>query len=238
MGDSTTAAALGSVDLETAELELNGSIYEGFSTAIMVKGQPRTIALCREYGDAVQLMALVERGRENPSEVGPANPEWEARAAALKSADREADPEGYKADGTVAGILLCATMLETYVPDVLPANERGQVPFVRAMTESTVETIRAYVASLGGEEITGPIRYVAVRFGDKVVTAPMPGFRHHHILTVAHGLGFKPSSVDDQGFALADGTFIGRTDAARLALESGQVNKLIAPPDLYSEDIW
>lgn len=90
----------------------------------------------------------------------------------------------------------------------------------------------------GGEEITGPIRYVAVRFGDKVVTAPMPGFRHHHILIVAHHLGFKPASLADQGFALADETFIGRKEAARLALESGQVKKLIAPPDLYSEDIW
>ena len=90
----------------------------------------------------------------------------------------------------------------------------------------------------GGKEITGPIRYVAVRFGDKVVTAPMPGFRHHHILIVAHHLGFKPASPADQGFALADETFIGRADAARVALESGQVKKLIAPPDLYSEDIW
>lgn len=51
------------VDLETAELEINSSIYEGFAAAIMVKGRFRTVALCREYADAVQLMALIERGR-------------------------------------------------------------------------------------------------------------------------------------------------------------------------------
>lgn len=51
------------VDLQTAELEINGSIYEGFAAAIMVRDQPRTVALCREYGDAVQLMALIDRGR-------------------------------------------------------------------------------------------------------------------------------------------------------------------------------
>lgn len=54
------------VDLETAELEIEGSIYEGFAAAIMVKGRPRTVALCREYADAVQLMALIERGRKSP----------------------------------------------------------------------------------------------------------------------------------------------------------------------------
>ena len=51
------------VDMETAELEMTSSIYDGFSTAIMVKGEARTIALCREFSDAVQLMAIIERSR-------------------------------------------------------------------------------------------------------------------------------------------------------------------------------
>lgn len=51
------------VDLSAVDLEMSSSIYEGFSTAIMVKGQPRMIALCREYADAVQIMALIEAGR-------------------------------------------------------------------------------------------------------------------------------------------------------------------------------
>ena len=51
------------VDLSAADLEMNGSIYDGFSTAIMVKGEPRTVALCREFSDAVQLMAIIQRDR-------------------------------------------------------------------------------------------------------------------------------------------------------------------------------
>jgi len=51
------------VDLMTADLEIVSSIYEGWSTAIMVKGEPRTIALFREYADAVQAMAMLAAGR-------------------------------------------------------------------------------------------------------------------------------------------------------------------------------
>lgn len=57
------AAALGPVDLLRADLQMTCSIYEGFSTAIVVRGQPRTVALCREYGDAVQLMSLIDAAR-------------------------------------------------------------------------------------------------------------------------------------------------------------------------------
>ncbi|MCC4295807.1 hypothetical protein [Brevundimonas aurantiaca] len=55
--------AFAKVDLLTAELELESSIYKGFSTAIMVKGQPRTVGLFREYDDALQVMALIEQAR-------------------------------------------------------------------------------------------------------------------------------------------------------------------------------
>lgn len=65
-------AVFGQVDLQTAELEIDSSIYDGFAAAIMVKGQPRTIALTREYGDAVQLMALIERGRSAQPEASEA----------------------------------------------------------------------------------------------------------------------------------------------------------------------
>lgn len=90
-----------------------------------------------------------------------------------------------------------------------------------------------------GDPVIGPIQYVAIRFGDVVVSAPMPGFRHHHILTVAHQLGFKPETPEDQGFArTSDGDFLNRYEAAEIALAAGQVEKLIAGPRLYSEDIW
>lgn len=58
------------VDLLTADLELTGSIYDGFSTAIVVKGQPRTVGLFREYDDAVQMMALIAQARS----AAPAQP--------------------------------------------------------------------------------------------------------------------------------------------------------------------
>lgn len=61
--DEIRRAVFGQVDLQTAELEIVSSIYDGFAAAITVKGQPRTIALTREYGDAVQLMAMIERSR-------------------------------------------------------------------------------------------------------------------------------------------------------------------------------
>ena len=61
--DEIRRAVFGQVDLQTAELEIVSSIYDGFAAAILVKGQPRTIALTREYGDAVQLMAMIERSR-------------------------------------------------------------------------------------------------------------------------------------------------------------------------------
>lgn len=89
-----------------------------------------------------------------------------------------------------------------------------------------------------GDAITGPIRHVAIRYGDKMVIGPMPGFRHHHILTVASQLGYPNARPGDQGFALADGSFIDRKAAATMALEAGQVSKLTAPPNLYSEDCW
>ncbi|MBD3571662.1 hypothetical protein EJ082_01550 [Brevundimonas diminuta] len=70
--DEIRHAVFGQVDLQTAELEIDSSIYDGFAAAIMVKGQPRTIALTREYGDAVQLMALIERGRSAQPEASEA----------------------------------------------------------------------------------------------------------------------------------------------------------------------
>lgn len=86
-----------------------------------------------------------------------------------------------------------------------------------------------------GVEMIGPVQMVSVRFGDIQVNAPMPGFRHHHILTVASYFGHRHG---EQGFATDDGKFLTRVEAAKLALESGQVAKLIAPPNLYSEDCW
>ncbi|MFN7128244.1 MAG: hypothetical protein ACK4OJ_04190 [Brevundimonas sp.] len=57
--------AFAKVDLMTAELEMTASIYDGFSTAIVVRGQPRTVGLFREFDDAVQVMAVIDQVRRS-----------------------------------------------------------------------------------------------------------------------------------------------------------------------------
>lgn len=79
--DEIRRAVFGQVDLQTAELEIVSSIYDGFAAAITVKGHPRTIALTREYGDAVQLMAMIERSRS-------------AQSAASEASAAAGDPKG------------------------------------------------------------------------------------------------------------------------------------------------
>lgn len=53
--------------------------------------------------------------------------------------------EGEGPEGTSESLLRCATMLDTYAPDLYPANEQGQVSFSRAMMESVADEIRMFV---------------------------------------------------------------------------------------------
>lgn len=71
----------------------------------------------------------------------PAKPN-EKRAAELRAACRAGDG---KPEGTRESLERCATMLDTYGPEHFPANELGQVHFVRAMMESVSDEIRAYL---------------------------------------------------------------------------------------------
>jgi len=80
------------------------------------------------------------------------------------------------------------------------------------------------------------ITNVAVRYGDKVVQVPRP-YRHHNILQVAEQLGHR-AAPDDQGFVTDTGRFVTRAEAGRIAIAAGQVESLIAGPDLYSEDLF
>ena len=75
---------------------------------------------------------------------------------------------------------------------------------------------------------------------DGVVHSMPPPHRHHHLI---HAL--NPSSNSwvtvargEQGFLLSDGSFVGRVEAGKRAVESGQVETLEHPPELYSEDLW
>lgn len=41
-----------------------------------------------------------------------------------------------------------------------------------------------------------------------------------------------------QGFITHDGRYVGRKEAAKIAIREGQIEKLNWPPQLYSEDLW
>ena len=70
-------------------------------------------------------------------------------------------------------------------------------------------------------------------------TLPRPA-RHHTIIHAMYAEGINCNRSEAiQGFILDDDTFIERIPAAILALENGQCkDDLIAPPKLYSEDLW
>lgn len=46
----------------------------------------------------------------------------------------------------------CVTMIRTWIPEVFPANERGQVHFVRAVVESVADTIERALPALAKAE--------------------------------------------------------------------------------------
>jgi hypothetical protein len=82
---------------------------------------------------------------------------------------------------------------------------------------------------------------VAVRAFGVVLSVPKPG-RHHTVLNTfsqATGLNMvENSGPDDQGFLTSAGRFVGRIEAAKIAVDEGQIEALQWPPQLYSEDLW
>ena len=79
----------------------------------------------------------------------------------------------------------------------------------------------------------------AVKKGDFLtLTLPAPA-RHHHILHAFDTFGFPDRiSYENQGFLLEDGTYCDRITAGKIAVESGQIEKLNWGPRLFSEDLW
>lgn len=82
---------------------------------------------------------------------------------------------------------------------------------------------------------------VAVIHGGRVYGFPSPGRHHDAIRKVARldpdaGRGLCPPKA--QGFVLEDGTYVGREEGARIALASGQVERLHTEGRLFSEDLW
>lgn len=82
------------------------------------------------------------------------------------------------------------------------------------------------------------MRIVAVAFTDGNVTLSAERPKRHFHIVHAFGGELENWHTWRQGFLTDDGKFVGREEAAKIALASGQCAKLYAPPDLYSEDLW
>ncbi len=65
---------------------------------------------------------------------------------------RKTRPTDGGPEGTREALEQCARMLDTYSPDLYPANELGQVDFARAMMDSVADEIRAFLGKSAGEE--------------------------------------------------------------------------------------
>lgn len=78
----------------------------------------------------------------------------------------------------------------------------------------------------------------AINLNGFIHTLPAPA-RHHDIIRyLAHDMKLPTPIMGDQGFMDEGGRFLMRKAAARIAIKNGQIAKLIAPPNLYSEDLW
>lgn len=68
---------------------------------------------------------------------------------------------------------------------------------------------------------------------------PRPA-RHHNVLWAIDkaGLSAIEPGPEAQGFLTSEGRFVGRREAAGIAIAAGQIITTKWPPDLYSEDLW
>lgn len=78
---------------------------------------------------------------------------------------------------------------------------------------------------------------VAISAFGVVASLPAPA-RHGDVLRKLYDFNPLVLGGDCQGFLTSAGRYVNRRDAAEIALTAGQTDKLIAAPDLYSEDLW
>lgn len=64
--------------------------------------------------------------------------------------------------------------------------------------------------------------------------------RRHHIIINENPFGFFKGKDAVQGFIDAEGNFLDRKEAAKIAIESGQVKEenMTVKGTLFSEDLW
>ncbi len=99
-----------------------------------------------------------------------------------------------------------------------------------------VERARKVLAELDKQIM---IKTAAAKHKGIVYSVARPG-RHDAVLAKVYAElnlsgGF---CCDEQGFITNNGRFVSRLEAAKIALESGQIKYLKWPPNLYSEDLW
>lgn len=78
----------------------------------------------------------------------------------------------------------------------------------------------------------------AIRHKGRVCYMAPPSRHHDIIYNIAQNEGgFDQSS--EQGFVTNDGRFVGREEAAKIAIEAGQIEQTkFQPGILFSEDLW
>ena len=86
-----------------------------------------------------------------------------------------------------------------------------------------------------------PIIGVAVKQGDVMIALPAPNRHHNCIRYAIDVLGLTPpigAGAENQGFYLADGTYLNRTEAFNHVKRIGQKCDPEAHRHLFSEDLW
>ncbi len=82
---------------------------------------------------------------------------------------------------------------------------------------------------------------VAIRLTDHILpeehSLPAPA-RHNDLIHRMAAGGVPTPITGEQGFVDNKRGFVDRVEAAVIALAEGQVEKLHAPPSLFSEDLW
>jgi hypothetical protein len=72
----------------------------------------------------------------------------------------------------------------------------------------------------------------------KVYSLSAPARHHELIHHMVRDLGLPWPIRGEQGFVDEEGRFWDRFQAAKLVLANGQVEKLMCPGRLFSEDLW
>lgn len=89
--------------------------------------------------------------------------------------------------------------------------------------------------------MTETIVAAALKVDNFIVSAPPPA-RHHTLLHALHNTYGKHGPLikaTDQGFVTSAGRYVGRDEAAQMAVAAGQIIKpKFRPNTLFSEDLW